>query len=86
MSFIRSAVKTSTFFRPNLNTSLRSTSLFARWISTEMKSRLDKDVKSKDVVLFMKGTPDAPMCGFSRAAVQILQVQGVDFNKVNAFN
>ncbi|CEG65943.1 Putative Glutaredoxin [Rhizopus microsporus] len=51
-----------------------------------MKARLEKDVKSKDVVLFMKGTPDAPMCGFSRAAVQILQVQGVDFNKVNAFN
>ncbi|CEG83712.1 Putative Glutaredoxin [Rhizopus microsporus] len=86
MSFIRSAVKTSTFFRPNLNTSFRSTSLFARWISTEMKTRLDKDIKSKDVVLFMKGTPDAPMCGFSRAAVQILQVQGVDFSKVNAFN
>ncbi|CAO3634816.1 unnamed protein product [Mucor hiemalis] len=52
-----------------------------------MKARLDKDIKSNNVVLFMKGTPDAPMCGFSRATVQIMQVQGVDFlTKVNAFN
>ncbi|KAI9251175.1 thioredoxin-like protein [Sporodiniella umbellata] len=83
MSFLRSAVKTSTFLRPTLN---KQTPLFVRWISTEMKARLDKDIKSNDVVLFMKGTPDLPMCGFSRAAVQIMQVQGVDFAKLNSYN
>ncbi|KAI8356741.1 thioredoxin-like protein [Choanephora cucurbitarum] len=86
MSFLRTANKTSAFLRPTIN--LRSlASLSTRWISTEMKARLDKDIKSNDVVLFMKGTPDAPMCGFSRATVQIMQVQGVDFDtKVNAYN
>jgi len=33
---------------------------------------IDKTVKEHDVVLFMKGTPDAPRCGFSSLAVQIL--------------
>ncbi|CAO3690496.1 unnamed protein product [Rhizopus stolonifer] len=83
MSFLQSAVKTSTFLRPTVNW---RAPLFARWISTQMKTRLDKDIKSNDVVLFMKGTPEAPMCGFSRAAVQIMQVQGVDFTKINAYN
>ncbi|KAG2236621.1 thioredoxin-like protein [Thamnidium elegans] len=87
MSFLRAATKTSAFLRPTVNLRTPVGSLYARWISTEMKTRLDKDIKSNDVVLFMKGTPDAPMCGFSRATVQIMQVQGVDFDsKVNAFN
>ena len=33
---------------------------------------IDKTVNEHDVVLFMKGTPDAPRCGFSSLAVQIL--------------
>ena len=33
---------------------------------------IDKTVKQHDVVLFMKGTPDTPRCGFSSLAVQIL--------------
>ncbi|KAI8384990.1 thioredoxin-like protein [Radiomyces spectabilis] len=86
MSFLRAASRTSTFLRPTF-TARRTSPLFARWISDALRSRLDKDVKSKDVVLFMKGTPDQPMCGFSRAAVQIMTVQGVDFSeKVQAFN
>ncbi len=36
-------------------------------------------VKQHDVVLFMKGTPDAPRCGFSSLAVQILDHIGADF-------
>ncbi|OXV05428.1 hypothetical protein Egran_06804 [Elaphomyces granulatus] len=34
----------------------------------------------------MKGTPEAPQCGFSRASVQILGLQGVDPKKFTAFN
>lgn len=34
----------------------------------------------------MKGTPETPQCGFSRASVQILGLQGVDPNKFAAFN
>jgi monothiol glutaredoxin len=38
------------------------------------------------VVLFMKGTPETPQCGFSRASIQILGLQGVDPSKFTAFN
>lgn len=38
------------------------------------------------VVLFMKGTPEQPMCGFSRAAIQVLELQGVPPEKFKTFN
>ena len=34
----------------------------------------------------MKGTPEAPQCGFSRATVQILDIQGVPSEKLRTFN
>jgi monothiol glutaredoxin len=34
----------------------------------------------------MKGTPETPQCGFSRASIQILGLQGVDPEKFTAFN
>jgi monothiol glutaredoxin len=37
-----------------------------------------KQVTDSRVVLYMKGTPDAPQCGFSAAAVQILEACGAD--------
>jgi monothiol glutaredoxin len=40
---------------------------------------IDNEVKSNDVVLFMKGTPDFPQCGFSGKVVQILDYVGVDY-------
>ena len=40
---------------------------------------IDSAVKDHDVVLFMKGTPDQPRCGFSSLAVQILDHVGVAF-------
>ena len=45
---------------------------------------IKKQVTENPVVLYMKGTPDAPMCGFSAAAVQILEACGADnFATVN---
>ncbi|ORX48250.1 glutaredoxin [Hesseltinella vesiculosa] len=86
MNFFRVATRTSSIVRPLVH-SRPNTPVFARWLSDSLRQQLDKDVKSKPVVLFMKGTADQPMCGFSRAAVQILQVQGVDFaDKVQTFN
>ena len=41
--------------------------------------RIANDVQSNDVVLFMKGTPVFPQCGFSAAVVQILTDLGVKF-------
>ena len=42
-----------------------------------------KTLESNDVVLFMKGTPDAPQSGFSAVTVQILDHLGADFVGVN---
>ena len=44
---------------------------------------IDTEVKSNDVVLFMKGTPQFPMCGFSGQVVQILNFLGVPYKGVN---
>jgi monothiol glutaredoxin len=41
------------------------------------------EVKSNDVVLFMKGTPQFPQCGFSGQLVQILDYLGVEYKGVN---
>lgn len=57
-----------------------------RLLSSETRAAIDKAVGSKPVVLFMKGTPETPQCGFSRASIQILGLQGVDPDKFAAFN
>jgi monothiol glutaredoxin len=44
---------------------------------------IEKAVKENDVVLFMKGTPDFPQCGFSSTVVQILDYLGVDYVATN---
>jgi monothiol glutaredoxin len=44
---------------------------------------IKQEVSSNDVVLFMKGTPQMPMCGFSSQVVQILDHLGVPYKGVN---
>ena len=48
-----------------------------------MNEFIDNEVKSNDVVLFMKGTPVFPQCGFSGQVVQILSHVGVPFKGIN---
>ncbi|EOO02593.1 putative monothiol glutaredoxin-5 protein [Phaeoacremonium minimum UCRPA7] len=57
-----------------------------RLLSDQTRQAIDKAVSSAPVVLFMKGTPETPQCGFSRASIQILGLQGVDPAKFAAFN
>jgi monothiol glutaredoxin len=45
---------------------------------SDVKQRIDQMVKGHRVMLFMKGTAQFPMCGFSGRAVQILKACGVD--------
>jgi len=45
--------------------------------------RIRSDIEGNDVVLFMKGTPVFPQCGFSAAVVQVLTNLGVKFKGVN---
>ncbi len=44
---------------------------------------IDNEVKTNEVVLFMKGTPTSPQCGFSSQIVQILDHLGVGYKGVN---
>jgi monothiol glutaredoxin len=44
---------------------------------------IDNEIKANDVVLFMKGTPQFPMCGFSGQLVQILDYLGVPYKGLN---
>ena len=44
---------------------------------------IDSEVKSNDVMLFMKGTPQFPQCGFSGQVVQILDHIGVGYKGLN---
>ena len=55
---------------------------FAALFSTspEWKDKLDKMVSSNKVVVFMKGVPNAPRCGFSNAVTQVLRMHGVDYD------
>lgn len=48
-----------------------------------MKKFIDNEVKTNDVVVFMKGTPDFPQCGFSGQVVQILNYLGADYKGIN---
>jgi monothiol glutaredoxin len=50
---------------------------------TDTNARIDDIVKSKDIVLFMKGTALFPQCGFSSRAVAILDHLGVEFDTVD---
>jgi monothiol glutaredoxin len=52
-------------------------------MTTPIHQTIDNEVKSNDIVLFMKGTADMPMCGFSGRSVQILQHLGVPFKDIN---
>ena len=49
----------------------------------EIKDQIIKDINSNSVILFMKGTKEMPMCGFSNSVVQILNHYGIDYKDVN---
>jgi len=85
-------------FRPSLHSSFNilrrtapSTFLTSRltayrYLSQDARARIQEAVKANPVVLFMKGTPAEPQCGFSRAVVQILDLHGVPSEKMKTYN
>jgi monothiol glutaredoxin len=52
---------------------------------SDVISRIQQQLQSNPVVLYMKGTPDFPQCGFSAAAVRALEACGAQFAHVNIF-
>ena len=83
-------------FRTNLNT-IRQT-FYNRFSHTSfnsnnkddnkenIKNNIDKMIKDKNVVVFMKGTANAPRCGFSKGVVQILNLHDVKFDSYNVLD
>ena len=49
----------------------------------KIKNLIQNHIDNNDVCLFMKGTPDAPQCGFSMAVSNILKVLQVNYTGVN---
>tara|TARA_B100000900_G_scaffold192401_1_gene162834 strand:- start:247 stop:555 length:309 start_codon:yes stop_codon:yes gene_type:complete len=52
-------------------------------MEAEIKNLIEKQIDDNKICLFMKGTPDAPQCGFSMAVVNILKILKVEFKGVN---
>ena len=53
---------------------------------TGINDWIDNEVKTNDVIVFMKGTPAFPQCGFSGQVVQILDYLGVEYKGVNVLS
>ena len=49
----------------------------------DLKEQIISDINSNPVILYMKGTKEMPMCGFSNSVVQVLNHYGVDFKDIN---
>jgi monothiol glutaredoxin len=52
--------------------------IFLEVLIMNAQDKIKQQVTGNPIVLYMKGTPDAPMCGFSASAVQILEACGVE--------
>ena len=50
---------------------------------SEINQKIKDIISSNDIVLFMKGTPEVPQCGFSLAVANILKVLNVKFKGIN---
>ena len=48
-----------------------------------LSEQIKNDIESTPIILYMKGTKDMPMCGFSNNVVQVLNHYGVDYKVVN---
>ena len=49
----------------------------------QIKNQIDNEITNNEVCLFMKGTPDAPQCGFSMAVSNMLKILEVKFKGIN---
>ena len=52
-------------------------------MNDQIKNLIQNHIKSNNVCLFMKGTPDAPQCGFSMAVSNMLKILEVNFKGIN---
>ncbi len=55
-------------------------------MDTALQDQIDQQISSQRVMLFMKGTPAFPQCGFSNQCIQILRHHGAEFGTVNVLD
>jgi len=76
----------------NLSRLVCNSSILGSWklglaaYSTPALPKFDEMVKKNKVVIFMKGVPEQPMCGFSNAVVQILRMHGVQYDSYDVLS
>ena len=49
----------------------------------DLKEQIINDIQDNPIILFMKGTKDMPMCGFSNSVVQVLNHYGIEYKDIN---
>jgi len=49
----------------------------------DLKEQIVNDIDSNSIILYMKGTKEMPMCGFSNSVIQVLNHYGVEYKDVN---
>jgi len=52
-------------------------------MNDQIKNLIQSHIENNDICLFMKGTPDAPQCGFSMAVSNMLKILEVNFKSIN---
>ncbi len=52
-------------------------------MDSEIKNKIESMINQNEILLFMKGTPSMPQCGFSAAVVGVLNHMGIKFESVN---
>ena len=52
----------------------------------DLKEKIIKEINDNRIILYMKGTKEMPMCGFSNSVVQILQHYGVNYKDINVLD
>ena len=52
----------------------------------ELKEQISNDIDNNPIILYMKGTKEMPMCGFSNSVVQVLNHYGVEYKEVNVLS
>ena len=52
-------------------------------MDSEIKNKIESMINQNEILLFMKGTPSMPQCGFSAAVVGVLNHMGVKFQSIN---
>ena len=49
----------------------------------DLKQQIIDDIQDNPIILYMKGTKDMPMCGFSNSVVQVLNHYGIEYKDIN---